>query len=59
MEEWKPVRNYEGKYMVSNTGEVKSLNYRRTGKERILRGVDYVQYYKDSTGISVNTKFKE
>ena len=45
MEEWKPVRNYEGKYMVSNTGEVKSLNYRRTGKERILKGVDYGEGY--------------
>ena len=42
---WKPVRNYEGKYMVSNTGEVKSLNYRRTGKERILKGVDYGEGY--------------
>lgn len=36
-EVWKPVRNYEGKYMVSNTGKVKSLNYRRTGKEKILK----------------------
>lgn len=34
---WKPVRNYEGKYMVSNLGNVKSLNYNRTGEEGILR----------------------
>lgn len=35
---WKPIEGYEGKYMVSNTGKVKSLNYRRTGKEGILKG---------------------
>ena len=45
MEEiWKPVRNYEGLYEglyeVSNTGKVKSLNYRKTGKERILKTYD-------------------
>ena len=34
-EEWKDIKGYEGKYMVSNTGKVKSLNYNRTGKERI------------------------
>ena len=39
-EEWKPVRNYEGLYEVSNMGRVKSLNYNKTGKERILKGVD-------------------
>lgn len=38
MEEWKPVKGYEGLYEVSNLGRVKSLNYRRTGKERILKG---------------------
>lgn len=36
-EVWKPVRNYEGLYEVSNMGRVKSLNYRHTGKERILK----------------------
>ena len=53
---WKPVRNYEGLYEVSNLGRVKSLNYRRTGKEEILEGVDYghgylyVVLYKDGKG---------
>ena len=37
---WKPVRNYEGLYEVSNMGRVKSLNYNRTGKERILKVMD-------------------
>lgn len=34
---WKPVKNYEGLYEVSNMGRVKSLNYNKTGKERILK----------------------
>lgn len=36
---WKPVRNYEGLYEVSNMGRVKSLNYNKTGKEKIMKGV--------------------
>ena len=38
MEEWRDIKGFEGKYMVSNLGRVKSLNYKRTGKERILKG---------------------
>lgn len=33
---WKPVVGYEGKYMVSNMGRIKSLSYLRTGKEKLL-----------------------
>ena len=36
MEIWKDVKGYEGLYQVSNLGRVKSLNYRRSGKERLL-----------------------
>ena len=36
-EEYKDVIGYEGLYQVSNKGNVKSLNYRHTGKERILK----------------------
>ena len=36
-EEWKDVKSYEGYYMVSNLGNVKSLNYKHTGKEKILK----------------------
>lgn len=35
-EVWKDIQGYEGLYQVSNLGNVKSLNYNRTGKERIL-----------------------
>lgn len=38
MEEiWKDIQGYEGLYQVSNLGRVKSLNYNRSGKERILK----------------------
>ena len=38
MEEWRDIKGFEGKYMVSNLGRVKSLNYHRTGKEKIMKG---------------------
>ena len=53
MEEWRDIKGYEGKYMVSNKGNIKSLNYRRTGKEKIIKGVPdghgylQVKLYKD------------
>lgn len=37
IEEWRPVVGFEGLYEVSDLGRVKSLNYRRTGKEKILK----------------------
>ena len=38
MEEiWKIIEEYPD-YMVSNMGRVKSLNYNRTGKEKIMKG---------------------
>ena len=39
-EEWRDIKGYEGKYMVSNLGRVKSLNYSNTGKEGILNARD-------------------
>lgn len=37
MEIWKDIEGYEGLYQVSNLGNVKSLNYKHTGKERVLK----------------------
>lgn len=34
---WKDISGYEGKYQVSNTGRIRSLNYKRTGKTKILK----------------------
>lgn len=34
IEIWKNIEGYEGLYQVSNWGNVKSLNYRRMGKEQ-------------------------
>ena len=36
-EQWKPVEGYEGLYEISNLGRVKSLNYNRTGVEKVLK----------------------
>ena len=36
VEIWKDIVGYEGLYQVSNWGRVKSLNYNKTGKEKIL-----------------------
>lgn len=37
MEEWKDIEGYEGRYQISNTGKVKSLNYHRGQKEQLLK----------------------
>lgn len=59
MEEiWRDIIGYEGLYQVSNTGKVKSLNYRRTGKEGILnvgnknltKGHFFVELWKNKSG---------
>lgn len=53
VEVWKDIPNYEGLYQVSNLGNVRSLNYRRTGKVKNLvlninsTGKQCVDLYKD------------
>lgn len=39
VEIWRPVVGYEGLYEVSNMGRVRSLNYNRTGKVKVLKNV--------------------
>lgn len=36
IEIWKNIKGYEGKYQVSNFGRVKSLDYKRSGIEKLL-----------------------
>ena len=51
---WKDIKDYEGLYQVSNWGEVKSMNYNHSGKEKILKpgtyksGYLYVVLYKNN-----------
>ena len=33
---WRDIKGFEGLYQVSNLGNVKSLNYNKTGQERLL-----------------------
>lgn len=53
MEIFKDIKEYEGLYQVSNLGRVKSLNYNKTGKEKILKpttnkkGYQFVGLYKE------------
>lgn len=37
MEIWKDIKGYEGLYQASNMGNIRSLNYGRTGKIKALR----------------------
>ena len=57
MEEiWKPIDGYPN-YCVSNKGNVKSLNYHRTGKEKVLKfGTNKKGYLY--VGICKNRKMK-
>lgn len=34
---WKDINGYEWKYQISNLGNIKSLNYNKTKKEKILK----------------------
>jgi hypothetical protein len=45
MEVWKDIPGYEGKYQVSNLGNVKSLNYKQSGKEGMLTQVGTANGY--------------
>lgn len=40
VEEWRPVVGYEGLYEVSDWGNVRSLNYNKTGKVKELKKVE-------------------
>ena len=57
---WKDIPGYEGKYMVSNLGNIKSLNYHRSGKEglmsTVLTGIKKRQY--KAVNLYINNKGK-
>lgn len=46
IEVYKDIEGFEGRYMVSNLGNVKSLNYQNTKKEKILTPIrHHLGYY--------------
>lgn len=49
MEIWKDVKNFEGKYQVSNLGNIKSLDFNNTKKEKILKPKINKQGYLEVT----------
>ena len=45
LEQWRPVVGHEGRYEVSNLGNVASLNYRRMGyRKNLIPGLDSSGY---------------
>lgn len=45
-EVWKDIPDYEGLYQVSNLGNVRSLNYKRTNEIRVLKLCTHKSGYK-------------
>lgn len=46
IEIWKDIPGYKGRYQASNLGEIKSLNYHRENREKILSQVTGKSGYK-------------
>lgn len=57
IEIWRDIPGYEGKYQVSNTGEVKSLNYNSSGKSKLLKQIADKKGY-NRVGLCKNGKRK-
>ena len=60
MEEWKDIHGYEGKYKVSNLGNIKSLNYNNTNKAGLLSiHINHQGYCTVNLCINGNQKLKK
>lgn len=57
MEEWTDIKGYEGKYIISNTGKVVSLNYNNTGKPKESK-LKINKYGYNEVKLSKNNKAK-
>lgn len=55
IEVWKNIKGFQGLYQVSNLGNIKSFNYNKTNKEKILIGSENKRGYK-SVLLSKNGK---
>lgn len=57
MEEWRDIKGYEGKYQISNYGNVRSLNYHRSGECKLMSPVlKKTGYYQ--INLHLNGKYK-
>lgn len=43
---WKDIPQYEGEYQASNFGRIRTLNYKRTGKTKMLKPGITSGYYR-------------
>lgn len=50
VEIWKDVKDYEGKYQVSNLGRVKSLIYKNNANNRIYKREKILKLFHDRNG---------
>lgn len=58
MEEiYKDIIGYEGLYQVSNKGNIKSLNYNKTKKEKVLQPLNKEGYYRISLHKNAKAKW--
>lgn len=56
-EMWVDIKGYDGKYQLSNTGKVMSMNYNNTGKPRLLK-LKVNRYGYNEVKLSKNNKTK-
>lgn len=57
---WKDIVGFEGLYQVSNLGRVKSLNYHKSGKERVLKNrLGQIKTIYPHVGLYKNGTMKE
>ena len=55
---WKDIKGYKGKYQVSNTGKIRSLNYNNTGEiQELKQKLNKYGYYEIK--LSKNNKTKD
>ena len=53
---WKPIKNYEGLYEISNYGKIKNLNYNNTGISIIIKNHINGRGYLVTTLVKNNQK---
>ena len=58
-EEWRDIKGYRGKYQVSNTGKVRSLNYNNTKQIKELKYNIHCKTGLASVKLSKNNKTKD